>query len=115
MINEVILCKYGEIVLKGQNRKKFESMLVKELRRRASPFGSFHIYPKQSTIYIEPKDDFCDIDGMYDTAKKIFGIVGVNRAIACEKNMDAIKRTVSEYLPDKLAGKRINFFRRTTL
>ena len=106
MINEVILCKYGEIVLKGQNRKNFESMLVKELRRRASPYGSFHIYPKQSTIYIEPKDELCDMDGMYDTAKKIFGIVGVNRARACEKNMEDIKRTVREYLPDKLVGKR---------
>ena len=106
MINEVILCKYGEIVLKGQNRKNFESMLVKELRRRASIHGSFHIYPKQSTIYIEPKDELCDMDGMYDTAKKIFGIVGVNRARACEKNMEAIKQTVREYLPDKLTGKR---------
>lgn len=106
MVSEVILCKYGEIVLKGHNRKNFESMLVKELRRRASPYGNFNIYAKQSTIYIEPKDELCDMDGMYDVAKKIFGIVGVNRAVACEKNMEAIKRTVREYLPEKLAGKK---------
>ena len=43
-MKEVILCKYGEIILKGANRATFESSLVKELRRRASPLGIFKIY-----------------------------------------------------------------------
>ena len=106
IISEVILCKYGEIVLKGANRQNFESMLVKELRRRASPYGEFKIYFKQSTIYIEPKDDLCDMEGMYSAAKKVFGIVGVNRAAVCEKTMESITETAREYLPDKLFGKR---------
>ena len=106
MIDEVILCKYGEIILKGQNRRNFESMLVKELRRRASPHGTFKIYFNQSTIYIEPQNDECDMDGMYETAKHVFGIIGVNRAKACDKNMDAILATAKEYLPKKLLGKR---------
>ena len=106
MINEVILCKYGEIVLKGANRQTFESTLIKELRRRASRHGSFKIYYSQSTIYIEPQTDDSDIDGMYDEAKHVFGIVGVNRAAVCEKNMDSIIETVKEYLPEKLQSKR---------
>ena len=106
MINEVILCKYGELVLKGANRQNFESALVKELRRRASPIGNFKIYFKQSTIYIEPQNDECDMDAMYDAAKKVFGIVGVNRAAVCEKNMESIVEKAREYLPEKLYGKR---------
>ena len=105
-IQEVILCKFGEVVLKGANRQNFESSLIKELRRRASPHGLFKIYFKQSTVYVEPRDEFCDMDGMYDSAKKVFGIVGVNRAAVCEKNMDSIKALAREYLPEKLAGKR---------
>ena len=105
-ISEVILCKFGEVVLKGANRQNFESALVKELRRRASPYGSFNIYFKQSTVFVEPRDEFCDMDGMYDAAKKVFGIVGVNRAAVCEKNMESIKAKAEEYLPEKLAGKR---------
>ncbi len=104
--SEVILCKFGEVVLKGANRQNFESSLIKELRRRASPFGTFKIYFKQSIVYIEPRDEFCDMEGMYETAKKVFGIVGVNRAAACEKNMDDIKALAREYLPEKLKGKR---------
>ena len=106
VIQEVILCKFGEVVLKGANRQSFESQLVKELRRRASPHGVFKIYFKQSTVYVEPLNELCDMDGMYEAAKKVFGIVGVNRAAVCEKNMDSIMALAREYLPEKLAGKR---------
>ncbi|MBO5946491.1 MAG: tRNA 4-thiouridine(8) synthase ThiI [Clostridia bacterium] len=105
-MSEVILCKYGEIVLKGANRQNFESTLVKELRRRASPYGVFKIYFKQSTLYVEPQDDDCDMDGMYEAARRVFGIVGVNRAAVCEKNMESIIETAKAYLPAKLLGKR---------
>ena len=71
MNREVILCKYGEIILKGQNRRNFESMLVKELRRRACPHGLFKIYFNQSTIYVEPQNDECDLDGMFASVKKL--------------------------------------------
>ena len=106
MISEVILCKYGEIVLKGANRQSFESMLVKELRRRASRHGIFKIYFKQSTIYVEPQNEDCDMEGMYTEARHVFGIVGVNRAAVCEKNMESIIETAKAYLPAKLYGKR---------
>lgn len=103
---EVILCKFGEVILKGANRQTFESGLVKELRRRASPYGEFNIYFKQSTVYIEPKNSECDMDGMYNAAKRVFGIVAVGRAAVCEKNMESIMKVAREYLPGKLLGKR---------
>jgi thiamine biosynthesis protein ThiI len=106
MINEVILCKFGELVLKGANRQNFESTLIKELRRRASRFGIFKISCRQSTIYVVPQNEDCDIDGMYAAARRVFGIIAVNRAAVCEKNMESIEATVREYLPERLEGKR---------
>ena len=106
MISEVILCKYGEIVLKGANKMDFESKLIKELRRRACPYGPFKIYCKQSTIYVIPLEERCDIDGMYEAARRVFGIIAVNRAAVCEKNMKSIVEVARAYLPEKLAGKR---------
>ena len=103
---EIILCKYGEIILKGANRQNFESTLIKELRRRASPHGTFKIYTKQSTIYVEPQNDACDMDAMYESARKVFGIIAVTRAAVCEKSIESITETVKRYLPDKLAGKK---------
>lgn len=105
-MKEILLLKYGEIVLKGANKKYFEDMLCRQLRRKAKPHGDFDIYRSQSTIYIEPKNDFCDMDGMMRDAGKVFGIVAICRAAVCEKNMDSILDTVRAYIPPHLEGKR---------
>ena len=106
MIKEILLCKYGEIVLKGANRKYFEDMLCREMKKRARAYGDFDIYRAQSTIYIEPKDESCDVDGMFIAASKVFGIVAISRAAVCEKAMDDIARITREYIPQFLDGKR---------
>lgn len=105
-MKEVILCKYGEIVLKGNNRSQFEALLLRELKRRAALFGHFDIHYMQSTVYVEPVDDEATLhfDEFYESCKKIFGFVGLCRAVACEKNLDAICQTAKAYLPEKLMG-----------
>ena len=105
-MKEILLCKYGEIVLKGANRRYFEDSLCKTLRFRAKHFGNFRIDRSQSTLVIEPLDEFADIDGMFETASKVFGIVGISRCAVCEKDMDAIEKTVKEYIPPFLEGKK---------
>jgi len=105
-MKEILLCKYGEIVLKGANRRYFEEMLCKTLRFRAKHFGNFSITRSQSTLVIEPLDEDADIDGMFETASKVFGIVGISRCAVCEKEMDAIAETVREYVPQFLIGKK---------
>ena len=103
---EILLCKYGEIVLKGANRKYFEDMLCREMKKRARAYGNFDIYRSQSTIYIEPKDGDADFDGLFLSAQKVFGIVTVARAAVCEKNLDDIKRVAAEYIPQFLTDKK---------
>ena len=49
-MEEVILLKLGELVLKGLNRRNFEDRLMRNVRRRLSAFGSFEAYAKQSTV-----------------------------------------------------------------
>ena len=105
-MKEILLCKYGEIVLKGANRRYFEDQLCKTLRYRSKNYGSFSITRSQSTIVIEPLDDFADIDGMFECASKVFGLVGISRAAVCEKNMESIEATVREYIPQFLDGKK---------
>ena len=106
MIKEILLCKYGEIVLKGANRKYFEDMLCREMKKRAKAYGDFDIYRAQSTIYIEPLNDMADVDGMFAAASKVFGIVAISRAAVCEKSMEDIARVTAEYIPAFLDGKK---------
>ena len=105
-MKEILLCKYGEIVLKGANRRYFEDTLCKTLRYRAKHYGSFEITRSQSTLIIEPRDEYADIDGMFESTRRVFGIVGISRCAVCEKSMEAIERTVKDYIPQFLVGKR---------
>ena len=99
-MKEIILCKYGEIALKGANRNHFEKLLRDILKRRTEPFGKFKIYSVQSTVYIEPLEEYADVEGAYIAAKNTFGISAVSRAIETEKDMGAILETVkTQFMP----------------
>jgi len=103
-LNDIILLKLGELVLKGQNRKYFEQRLISNINRRIESFGKFRIYSVQSTIYVEPLDERCDMDETFDALKQVFGVASLSRAAACEKNAEAILETAKTYLRDELEG-----------
>lgn len=102
-MNDMILLKQGEIVLKGLNRRYFEDKLLSNVKRRLAPFGAFDVSATQSTVYIEPKTDDCDMDGALAAMTKVFGVVSVTRALACEKDRDAIFEAARAYLRDELS------------
>ena len=99
-MNDIILLKQGEIVLKGQNKRFFEAKLIANAKRRLKKFGSLHVYATQSTVYVEPQSDDCDMDGALDAMTKLFGVVSVTRAMACDKDKDAIFETAKTYLAE---------------
>lgn len=105
-MKEIILCKYGEITLKGANRSHFERLLKNELTRRTAKFGKFKIYYIQSTAYIEPLEETCDISGAYEAAKNTFGVSAVSRAIELPKDMDAILHAAKTVFMPYLSGVR---------
>ena len=49
-MQEVLLLKCGELVLKGLNRSRFEERLMKIVRTRLRPLGEYKVYTAQSTI-----------------------------------------------------------------
>ncbi|MBQ6752897.1 MAG: tRNA 4-thiouridine(8) synthase ThiI [Clostridia bacterium] len=97
-MKEIILIKNGEIALKGLNRGTFEDVLVKNIKRRLSPYMQADIKKSQSTIMIEPLGEGADMDSAVEALKRVFGIAGFSRAAACEKDMEVIKSTAVEYL-----------------
>ena len=105
-MNEIILCKLGEVVLKGLNRRSFEMKLMSNIRRRTARFGKFRIYSKQSTIYVEPAEETCDLSGAYAACKQVFGIIAIARAVPCPKEKEAILATAKTYLGEALTAAR---------
>lgn len=102
-MQEIILIKNGELALKGLNRSTFESVLVKNIKRRMQGLGAFVISRSQSTITIEPTEAGFDMDEAVERLKKVFGIAGFQRAAAVEKDMAEILSVAKEYLADTLS------------
>ena len=105
-MKEIILCKYGEIALKGLNKSTFESMMMKSIRRRLKKFGEINITKAQSTVYVEPVDDNIDVDEVVDRLSKIFGIIKLCRCCVVEKTMNAILNDSIEYIREDMEAAR---------
>ena len=101
-MNDIILLKLGEIVLKGLNRKSFEQKLMSNVRRRLEPIGKFRVYCLQSTVYGEALEDGADMDAAFAALTKVFGVIKLSRAAACEKDRDAIAALAIEYLREDM-------------
>lgn len=104
-MKEIILIKNGELALKGLNRRTFEDILVKNMRRRLESAGKFKFTIAQSTVVAEPEDG-ADLDEAVERLGKVFGIAGFSRAAAVEKNMDVILKSAEEYLAPQLLSAR---------
>lgn len=105
-MKEVILLKLGEVALKGLNRRKFEDVMIKNIKRRLGDAGAFSVTSRQSTVYVEPLDDSADMDMAEERCARVFGAVGYTRAGAAEKDLKAIKEQAAGYLREELESAR---------
>ena len=101
-MNEILLLKLGEVVLKGLNRRSFEDKLTSNIRRRLVHYGSFRVYSKQSTVYVEPQDGACDMEGAFAACRQVFGVIAVTPARPCPKDKDAMFHCAKNYLDREL-------------
>ncbi len=106
---ELILIKVGELALKGLNRRTFEDVLMKNLRRRLAPLGRFEVRAAQSTITVTPLDADADLHKAAQRVAQVFGIAAFSRAGMCEKDLEDIQRTAAEYLAPQL--ERVSSFK----
>lgn len=101
-MREVILLKYGEIILKGLNRPVFEDILAKNIKRKLYKCGPYTLSRAQSTMYVTPLDDSFDIDEAVERLKKVFGFASIARACVAPKDIESIRLAAAQYLRDTL-------------
>ena len=102
-MKEIILVKYGEIILKGLNRSKFEDMLVRNIKKVVGKQNIASIRKAQAVIYIEPAES-TDADTLIEKMRKVFGIIFIAKAGVFPKDMDAILSDGADYVIDALYG-----------
>ena len=97
-MNDIILLKLGEIILKGLNRRTFERKLMSNIAWRLKPIGHYKLTLTQSTIYVEAEDDESDIDAAFEALQKEFGIIALTKAAACPKDPQEIANLAISYM-----------------
>ncbi|ADL69277.1 thiamine biosynthesis/tRNA modification protein ThiI [Thermoanaerobacterium thermosaccharolyticum DSM 571] len=92
---DIILIKYGELALKGDNRAFFENKLVKNIKEALKGYDGIKVEKTHGRIYVE-----CDgnVNEVIDKLKKVFGIVGITVAKKVDLDLDAIYNAAIELM-----------------
>ena len=99
-MRELLLVRYGEIFLKGQNRPVFMRALVKRVKRAVQDLGAT-VYLNDSRIFVT---DYTDQDEAIRKVTKVFGVHSVCPAVEMPKDdFAAICRKAVE-MTDGLTG-----------
>ena len=93
-MDRVILIRYGEIHLKGKNKRFFENKLIENIKRRLNGIEFEFIY-KRSRYIIQnylPETE----NEIVERLTKIFGIHSISIAQCCESTVEAISATAKD-------------------
>ena len=94
-MREILLVRYGEVFLKGQNRPFFLRKLVDHVKDATREVGG-KVWLSDGRIYVS---DFNDIDEAMRRVSRVFGVHSVSRAIEMDKgDFEAICRQAAELM-----------------
>ncbi|MEM5417871.1 tRNA uracil 4-sulfurtransferase ThiI [Staphylococcus gallinarum] len=96
MIYDHLLVRYGELTLKGANRKMFVNQLRSNVKRSLMPLQGYKVKANRDRMYIE-LDEGADIKEMSQRLSKVFGIYSISPVLKIDKTMDAIKEQAVEF------------------
>ncbi|MBR4889923.1 MAG: tRNA 4-thiouridine(8) synthase ThiI [Clostridia bacterium] len=99
-MKQIILVKYGEIILKGLNRHTFEDLLIRNIKRSLCEIDA-EIWRAQATIYVDVKNED-KIEDAIEKLKKVFGIVAIIKAYVLSKDFEEFKVQARDCLKDEL-------------
>ena len=129
-----LLLKYGEIAIKGNNRKLFENLLIKNIESQLRSVGDYKIVKEQGRILAEPKEqpaaaEAAGATGATGTAgtaagtpasiedaipalQKVFGVVGICPVTIFKDNsLDSIAEHTIEFLREEYGSVKHQSFK----
>ena len=105
----VLAISFGELTLKGANRKTFEDQAIRKLLNALKPYPFQKLYREQGKVYIE--GDEALFPAMIDAAKKVFGIHLVSPQIRTEKDFASIAEACRRVALRTGEGREIRTFK----
>lgn len=91
-LDRVILIRYGEIHLKGKNKRYFENKLISNIKRKLE--GLEYVFTYKRSRYVVSDYRLETENEIISRLKKVFGIHSVSIAEKTESTLDAISKAV---------------------
>ena len=94
-----LLVRYGELTLKGTNRKMFINQLKDNVKRALIPLSGYHVKGKRDRMYIELSPE-ADINEIIQRLSKVYGIKSISPVIKIDKNEEKINQSAIQLSQD---------------
>lgn len=96
---DYLLVRYGELTLKGTNRKMFVNQLKDNVKRALIPLSGYHVKGKRDRMYIELSPE-ADINEIIQRLSKVYGIKSISPVIKIDKNEEKINQSAIQLSQD---------------
>lgn len=103
MTYDHLLVRYGELTLKGANRKMFVNQLRTNVQKALKSFDGIKIKANRDRKYIE-LEETADIDAIIERLSKIFGIYSISPVMKLEKTVEAVSQQASAFAKNYASG-----------
>ncbi|MCG2029766.1 tRNA 4-thiouridine(8) synthase ThiI [Staphylococcus epidermidis] len=94
-----LLVRYGELTLKGTNRKMFVNQLKDNVKRALIPLSGYHVKGKRDRMYIALSPE-ADINEIIQRLSKVYGIKSISPVIKIDKNEEKINQSAIQLSHD---------------
>lgn len=111
-MQEVLLVKYGEIILRGKNRKLIENLLIKTIIKNLKKVGNYWVSKEQGRILIENKEENFEFDfeKVIPLVVNIFGVTAVCPAIKLEgSSLENIRNNAIYHMKKYWGNEKVSF------
>lgn len=103
----LIAVSFGELFLKGANRKQFYDNALSHILKNIKSIGYYRYYGESAKLYIEADEE--KFDKIIEQLQKVFGIAYIDIVYRTEKNIDDIFETVKKSIEDAYANEKLTF------
>ena len=101
MEEKVLIVKYGEIAVRGNNRKIFIHQLVGTIRKNLDDIGDFYVLKEPGRLIVEDLKGEIDFDTVIPKVVNIMGLLGVCPGLKTEnRDMESIKEMCKNHMND---------------
>ena len=108
--DNVLIVKYGEIAVRGNNRKFFIERLLRTIRKNLDDIGDFYVVKEQGRLIVEDRGGELDFDKVIPRILCIMGIIGVSPGVRVRnQEVDNLKKVCAEHIRNIGADKYKTF------